>query len=378
MGLANNWSGQGSQIDSTTTLSLSDLTISGILTVKNGSAASPSIGFASTPTTGIYRNSGALGFAVSGVKEATVTSGGLQLADANGVFNDTGSGNIYLSGDSGSGSGGEIRAYGGSHASKANTVEVLAAGAVIMTSEGTSAVANTLYLKQGFVGFGNSSPTTVIDMKRTGTLTLQGTAYGSNMSIVAQQANGTEASATATASGDDLLFIRAAGYYTTGTPAFTAGKAAIRLRAAEAFTNTANGTYISFETTPTGSTTRAEAARISSLSGAGIVNFAANTTLSLTGADGSFLNGGTQTYAFGSGANGLLMVDITTDGHIGLCLLTGNGNTVTVVSDPASLFTNGANTANKYCVTASGGTVTVRNNVSASTKSVRVSLIQMV
>ena len=80
-------------------------------------------------------------------------------------------------------------------------------------------------------------------------------------SLTGRRANGTQASKTASAADDNLLNIRAAGYETT-TPAYTGSKASIRLNAAEAFTSTANGTYINFLTTPTGSTTLTEVMRI--------------------------------------------------------------------------------------------------------------------
>lgn len=71
---------------------------------------------------------------------------------------------------------------------------------------------------------------------------------------------GTLASPTATQSGDGLLWLGGQGYGDTG---FSAGsRGVIRVRASENWTDLAQGAYISFETTATGGTTRAERGRI--------------------------------------------------------------------------------------------------------------------
>lgn len=71
---------------------------------------------------------------------------------------------------------------------------------------------------------------------------------------------GTLASPTATQSGDGLLWLGGQGYGATG---FSSGsRGVIRVRASENWTDTAQGAYISFETTATGGTTRAERGRI--------------------------------------------------------------------------------------------------------------------
>lgn len=72
---------------------------------------------------------------------------------------------------------------------------------------------------------------------------------------------GTLASPTATQSGDGLLWLGGQGYGATG---FSSGsRGVIRVRASENYlTDTAQGAYISFETTATGTTTRTERGRI--------------------------------------------------------------------------------------------------------------------
>jgi hypothetical protein len=79
--------------------------------------------------------------------------------------------------------------------------------------------------------------------------------------LVGRNAGGTFASPTATAIDKNLLVLSGQSYETT-TPGFSANIAAISMRAAEAQTLTAKGTYIILQTTPIGSTTLTEAVRI--------------------------------------------------------------------------------------------------------------------
>lgn len=87
-------------------------------------------------------------------------------------------------------------------------------------------------------------------------LPIVATAYGTGMAnrIRFRTANGTKASPSATQNGDELGAIVGTGYGTS----FPADKAAIILSANQTWTATANGTSLSFQLTPNGSTTRAE------------------------------------------------------------------------------------------------------------------------
>ena len=78
------------------------------------------------------------------------------------------------------------------------------------------------------------------------------------------RSSGTIASPSATAIDSFLTFLGGAGW--NNTPALVGNKALVGLKAEEGWTTTGQGTYITFETTPTGSTTRAEKMR---LTGAG-------------------------------------------------------------------------------------------------------------
>ena len=87
--------------------------------------------------------------------------------------------------------------------------------------------------------------------------------FGSGTSPVFQGvgANGTIASPTA--SSVDLILAALGGFGYDNTPARASGaKAFIGLKAGEAWTTTAQGTYLTFETTPLLSTTRAERFRV--------------------------------------------------------------------------------------------------------------------
>ena len=87
--------------------------------------------------------------------------------------------------------------------------------------------------------------------------------YSSNTAapgIFGRKARGSVGSPSAISADDQLLALNGRGY---GATAFgTTTVAAIIMAAAEAFTDTAQGTYMIFRTTPTGSTTQAERMRL--------------------------------------------------------------------------------------------------------------------
>jgi hypothetical protein len=78
--------------------------------------------------------------------------------------------------------------------------------------------------------------------------------------FLGRSSRGTIASPTALQSGDTLVFLGGQGYGATGYSSLS--RAVIRFHTSEAWTDTAQGTYISFSTTPNGSTTRTERGRI--------------------------------------------------------------------------------------------------------------------
>jgi hypothetical protein len=86
--------------------------------------------------------------------------------------------------------------------------------------------------------------------------------------IFGRKARGSVASPTAVAINDELLALSARGYGATQFGTTTVAN--ISMLASEAFTDTAQGTYMIFRTTPTGSTTQAERMRITSAGLVGI------------------------------------------------------------------------------------------------------------
>jgi hypothetical protein len=151
-------------------------------------------------------------------------------------------------------------------------------GEIKLQSAGTDTVTvNT----SGNVGIGTSSPTTKLTINHNTVLPSEGAILNtglwnvgadSTQSVISldafnnipayygRRASGTAASPTATTSESDLLLLAGRGHGATGY--ISGSKAMIRFKAAETWTDTASGTYISFNTTPTGSTTVAERMRI--------------------------------------------------------------------------------------------------------------------
>lgn len=83
--------------------------------------------------------------------------------------------------------------------------------------------------------------------------------FGAIAAFTTRRANGTAASPTAIASGDQISGFNAYGYYVTGGPAYSGVQATVAMFATENWTSTANGTQVKIRTTPNGSTTMADA-----------------------------------------------------------------------------------------------------------------------
>ena len=98
--------------------------------------------------------------------------------------------------------------------------------------------------------------------------------YGTAIDPVFQGIHGAGTVASPTASVADYILcgLAGGGYDNAGTPAVAASKAIIRLCASQNWTTTAQGTYIAFGTTPSGSTTRADQVRIPEDGGIAIVD----------------------------------------------------------------------------------------------------------
>ncbi len=112
----------------------------------------------------------------------------------------------------------------------------------------------------GRLGIGTASPAGNIEVtSANGNVASYITAYGSNPAFIMRAAGGTSASPSAVTSGSQLGVIAFQGY---NGSAFSSRRVGVVAYAAESWSGTANGTYLTFETTPLGSTTNAEHARL--------------------------------------------------------------------------------------------------------------------
>lgn len=117
------------------------------------------------------------------------------------------------------------------------------------------------------LGIGTIPATTaVLDIVNNSgtTKAIQTTGYGSNVGFRARRANGTLASPTASTSGDILSFFSGRGYGDTAFAAAATGAISVIADGVGLFTDASMPTYLTFQVTPTGSVTVAEAMRVNS------------------------------------------------------------------------------------------------------------------
>lgn len=113
----------------------------------------------------------------------------------------------------------------------------------------------------GNVGIGLSSPLGILHTStESGQTTVFVDAYGGAAAVTGRTASGTRTTPTTVVANQSLIFFGARAY--NGTAFTSSASALMNIFAAETWTSTATGSYISFATTPIGSTTRAEAMRI--------------------------------------------------------------------------------------------------------------------
>jgi hypothetical protein len=94
------------------------------------------------------------------------------------------------------------------------------------------------------------------------------TQYGNNSALISRRANGTHVSPIAVGADNTLFFL--GGYGHTGTAFPVGSNVAIRFKTSQAFSPTANGTYISFFTTANNTTSLLESMRIENNGNVGI------------------------------------------------------------------------------------------------------------
>lgn len=138
------------------------------------------------------------------------------------------------------------------------------AGRVVYVNAGETAVAfaTGLYWDDvnGRLGVHESAPEQSVHVTGDGAVAIvQLDSYGVNTQVVGRTSGGTVAAPTATTSGTLLLGLAGRGY----SGGFTTTRGFIGIYAEENYTVANQGAYIRFETTPSGSTSRAERMRLS-------------------------------------------------------------------------------------------------------------------
>lgn len=137
----------------------------------------------------------------------------------------------------------------------------------------------------GNVGIGTTTPLSVLHLSGTPLLFSDYfSADTASTAFLGRKARGSAGSPTQALANDNLAQIIGRGYQSGGAFA-TANNAKIGIFAAENFTATAQGTYITCETTPTGSTTRVERVRVDPSGGVGVGTLATNNAAALLQVD---------------------------------------------------------------------------------------------
>jgi hypothetical protein len=215
----------------------------------------------------------------------------------------------------------------------------------------------------GNVGVGTTSPIAPMHLAGTSSPMMIFDYYASNTNsslFLGRKARGTITSPTAVLSGDSIAAVAARGY---GATAFSsASNGLIAFWAAENFTDAAQGTYITFETVPIGSTSRAERMRIDG-SGNTTINAIADATTT-TAARGAGYMGVPQSAAATTGAYTIVAADagehiystatrtitIPANGSVGfpvgtaITFIAATGTTVTIAITTDTLLLAGSGT----------------------------------
>ncbi len=183
----------------------------------------------------------------------------------------------------------------------------------------------------GFVGIGTATPAYQLHVKGTDNVCMfegYSTSPGTVPGILCRRGDGTVASPVGVSNGYAIGGFFGAGM--TNTLAFTGFSSTLKFFAAETYTSSAQGSYMTFELTPIGSTTRAEYARMlgNGALGLGTTAPAASSLFDVTSTTKGILiprQTTTQVNAISSPAKGLLVFD-TTLGVPKWSLGTGTGN----------------------------------------------------
>lgn len=136
---------------------------------------------------------------------------------------------------------------------------------------GTNSAVRVTILNSGNIGVGTNDPSAKLHV--VGDLLLENISNGTGArALKGVKARGAGGAETPPLLNDSLFTIQGGGYVTAGT--YTSTRALIGFTASENWTSTAQGTYITFETTPNGSTTRQ---RVMTVDQSGMVSIGTNT-----------------------------------------------------------------------------------------------------
>ncbi len=148
---------------------------------------------------------------------------------------------------------------------------------------------NRIVAIDGNLGIGTASPVEPVDVQGDGVSTnVRLTKFGGNPGAVFRAAGGTAAAPSQVLANGLLGGFVAAGYTSGG--AFSGNKVGIFFKAAENFTATAQGTYLTIETAQKGGTTKTEKLRVSDNGNVGIGT--TNPTNPLQMGSGAFVSAG--------------------------------------------------------------------------------------
>jgi hypothetical protein len=200
----------------------------------------------------------------------------------------------------------------------------------------------------GNVGVGTTAPASILDVSNaaspnqgaTATLTSFNTGFGNASTVRARRARGSAGAPTALLASDILLELTAQGYGTTGYG--PAAVAAISMGTTQNWTDAAQGTQISFSTTPNGSTTPGTRMVISNSGNVGIGTFSPLSNLEVSNSIAGTPFAQVTTTTFGNSASASLFVGSKSRGTIAapaavllndnLAGFLGRGSATTVLS----------------------------------------------
>ncbi len=156
-------------------------------------------------------------------------------------------------------------------------------GYIGMFQDTTTLVNSVLFQSGTSVGVGTVAPGAAFHVAGTAAPSALFDVYSNSLGalpVVFRAARGTPAAPTALQTNDILGGLAVRGY---GATAFTAGRGQVMFKAAENWTDTANGTYLQFTTTPVGSATWVERMRIDPAGRVGIGTAAPTALLHVAG-----------------------------------------------------------------------------------------------